>query len=209
MSEKQYGIIGDGDLPRGITSPLPPTMRLPFLELPLPPIATGVDPGAADSLALAPLGGVEIAEATLEEGLDTAGGPRDQADALGVGDWLAGLFDGDEALLICVSILVEGERGGGAVGREERGLRVWSDTTAVVPIAASGWKNRGDCTTCRIQAEGESKLLVALLSTERSSLRVSVRLQKTRQTFQPGGFLSGPEESTNVPSPSGGCDKRF
>lgn len=72
-------------------------------------MATGVEPGA-DSLALAPLGGVEVAEGTLEEGLDTAGGPRDQADALGVEDWLAGLLDGVEALLICVGILVEEER---------------------------------------------------------------------------------------------------
>lgn len=84
-------------------------MRLPFLELP-PPIATGVEP--VGSFALAPLGGgggVDAVEFTLDEGLDTAaGGPRDQADVLGAGDWEDVLF-GVEAWLICVRVLVNGE----------------------------------------------------------------------------------------------------
>jgi hypothetical protein len=114
--------VPNARLPRGITSPLPPTptKRLPFLELP-PPIATGVEP--VGSFALAPLGGgggVDAVEFTLDEGLDTAaGGPRDQADALGAGDWAEGLL-GVEALLICVRGLVNRQVRGWRLKEEER-----------------------------------------------------------------------------------------
>lgn len=82
---------------------MPPTIKLPHFGL--PPMDTGVEP-VNWSLVVAPLGGVETAEGTAEDWLDAAaGGPRDQAEVLGVVAELAGWFGGVEALLICVCVL--------------------------------------------------------------------------------------------------------